>query len=63
MDVIGQHHHRVDLEGQTLPRYEDRLLKRVDILDQKLATPIKKIDREEPAATSNERATIIRHGS
>ena len=61
MDMIWQNDERVDRARVVLPRPGDRLAQRRDMVDEYGLPPLQQINREEPAAARNERATIVWH--
>jgi hypothetical protein len=61
VDVIRQYHDGIDHERIALARFRHDRAQRVDVIDQQGLPTLQKIDREEPASTGDESATIIRH--
>ena len=59
--MIGQDHHRVDIEGKPLPRRAHRVAKTVDMFNQQPARAVEQVDREEVRAAWDENATIVGH--
>ena len=61
MKMIGQYDKGVDREWKIEPCRGDGLAQGHDVVDQQSLPPLQQIDSEEPAATRNKGATIIRH--
>ena len=61
MQVIGQHHECIDRECKALASRGNGSAEEFDMIDEQSLTTVQQVDREEPAPTGNERATIIRH--
>ena len=61
MQMVGQYHEGIDREGMVLACYGNGLAQALDEIDEQGFLPLQQVDGEEPAATRNEGATIIRH--
>jgi hypothetical protein len=59
--MVRKHDESVDIERVSPPRLAHGVPKRVDIVGEKTGATVKEIDGEEPAATGDKGATVVRH--
>src|SRR5689334_21567507 len=59
--MFRQHDESVDMKWMTLACAARRFAQRLDLVGQKRAAAIEQIGGEEPAASGDKRATIVRH--
>jgi hypothetical protein len=61
MQMIGEHDKRVDRECMTSPSRRNGIAQGLDMIDEQGMSTVQEVDREEPGAAWDERATIVRH--